>query len=80
MQFCHKAADARASPFHSHSLIPPLSRIAAAKSVGSAFNNSNTSIKFDLPDPLGPISTFSGVSSNGSLSGAKESTPRAWRV
>src|ERR1039458_8867837 len=69
-----------APPFHNHSPMPPPSRITSARSVGKAFSNSNISIRFDLPEPFGPIRTFRGVSGSGSLSGANDSTPRGWMV
>ncbi len=52
--------------------------MANAKSVGSACNNSNASIKFDFPDPFGPISTFSGVSSITSAFGGNDKRPESF--
>src|SRR5208282_106248 len=55
------------------------SRIALARSTGVACSSSTASITFDLPDPLGPISTLRGCSSNGSVPGAKERKPSSRR-
>ena len=53
--------------------MPPLATMGAVRSLGVACNRPIASMKFDFPEPLGPIRTFSGSSSNSSVSGPKES-------
>ena len=62
-------------PFQIHSRGPPPSRMAAAKSVGVDRRSSKASIRLDLPDAFGPISTLSGPSSRAGDPGAKERKP-----
>src|SRR5271157_3388693 len=63
------------SPFQSHSWTPPPSRIAAANAVGAACSSSIASIRFDFPEPFGPITTFNGARSIRSDPGANERNP-----
>ncbi len=63
------------SPFQSHSWTPPPSRIAAANAVGAVRKSSIASMRFDFPEPFGPITTFNGARSIRSDPGANERNP-----
>ena len=68
------------APFHSHSAVPPPVRSRATISVAEARKRSMATIRLDLPDPFGPISTFSAPSSIGPESGPKDNRLRSRRV
>ena len=51
--------------------VPPI-RMASERSAGAAWINSRASMKFDLPEAFGPISTFRGVSSISGLCGPND--------
>lgn len=69
-------------PFHSHSLMPPLLMMGSASCLGAARSRASTSRRLDLPDPLGPIRTFSGSSGRSMPRGPKDRSPETfnrWR-
>ncbi len=58
LEFCHRRFD---GPFPEPIVHPPPpSRMAVARSWGAACNSPMASMRFDLPDALGPIRTLSG--------------------
>ena len=60
-------------PFQIHSSMPPVSLKGSAKSSSVLFRSPITSIKFDFPEPFGPMRTFSGLSSTSAPRAPKES-------
>jgi hypothetical protein len=65
-------------PFHIHSPIPPLVRTGSQRSLGAACNKLIASIRFDFPDPFGPINTFRDFNSSSGVSGPNDSRFRNW--
>ena len=62
-------------PFHSHSRTPPIREIGSEIPRGAAWNSEIASNKFDLPEPFGPIRTFSGSIGKSIPAGPKDRSP-----
>lgn len=67
-------------PFHSHSTVPPPSRIGVCTSLGVAARIDKASMKLDFPEAFGPIRTFKGSSSSGGVEGPKERMFSSWTL
>src|SRR6266511_1455517 len=68
------------SPFHIQFATPPPCLTTSWMLMGVERNSDAHSIKFDFPDPFGPIRTFSGPSSSSGVSGPKERISRGRSV
>src|SRR5206468_2475709 len=66
-------------PFQSHTATPPISFTGFGKFEGAAFSRASTSSKLDLPEPLGPMRTFSPRISRSMPSGPKDRRPATFK-